>query len=243
MAKELAEKGGIADPPAKDPNERVHVWPNLVTIEAIGALTYLLFLSVMAVFIDAPLSGIANPELTPNPSKAPWYFLGLQELLLHMHPALAGVVVPGAVLTLLAAIPYIDTRKKGTGIWFYSEKGVPIMIFSMIYTAVWNLGLIFVDEFLLTPDGGHGIAPLLKHYGTPAWIAEIVVPLFFMTLIPGSLALIVKRRWKADTREILIALFSFFLSSFIVLTITGTAFRGAGMRLMWPWEVTAGHSH
>ena len=107
----------------EDPGERVHVWPHLVSIELVGALIYLLALSLMSILIRAPLVDLANPEVTPNPAKAPWYFLGLQELLLHMHPALAGVIVPGAVLTLLAAIPYIDRSRAGTGIWFSTPKG------------------------------------------------------------------------------------------------------------------------
>lgn len=216
--------------------KQVHVWPNLVSIELIGALTITLFLSLMAIFVRAPFYRMADPELTPNPSKAPWYFLGLQELLLHMHPALAGVVVPTAVLVLLGAIPYIDRSKKGTGIWFYSKKGIPIAIFSAIYTTIWNLGLIFVDEWL--PAGGaNGIAPWLKMHGFSDVFAEVFVPIVFMTFIPFSLWVIVKRRWQADTRELMIAMYSFFLASFIVLTIIGTAFRGEGMALSWPWDI------
>lgn len=215
----------------------VHVWPDLVSIELIAALVFTLLLSVMAVFVRAPFYRMADPELTPNPAKAPWYFLGLQELLLHMHPALAGVVVPTALLVLLAAIPYIDRSKKGTGIWFYSKKGVPIAVFSAIYTTVWNLGLIFIDEWLPAGEAANGIAPFLKMHGFPPAFAEIFVPLVFMTFIPFSLWMIVKRRWQADTRELMIAMYSFFLASFIVLTIIGTAFRGEGMALTWPWEI------
>lgn len=214
----------------------VHTWPHLVSIELIGALIFTLLLSIMAIFVRAPFYRMANPELTPNPAKAPWYFLGLQELLLHMHPALAGVVVPTALLILLGAIPYIDRSKKGTGIWFYSKKGVPITIFSAVYTTIWNLGLIFVDEWL--PAGeSTGIAPFLKMHGFPDAFGEIFVPLVFMTFIPFSLWVIVKRRWNADMRELMIAMYSFFLASFIVLTIIGTAFRGEGMALSWPWDV------
>ncbi|REJ35468.1 MAG: menaquinol-cytochrome C reductase [Bacillota bacterium] len=214
----------------------VHTWPHLVSIELIGALIFTLLLSIMAIFVRAPFYRMADPELTPNPAKAPWYFLGLQELLLHMHPALAGVVVPTALLILLGAIPYIDKSKKGTGIWFYSKKGVPIAVFSAIYTTVWNLSLILLDEYL--PAGGStGIAPFLKMHGFPDAFGEIFVPLVFMTFIPFSLWVIVKRRWNADTRELMIAMYSFFLASFIVLTIVGTAFRGEGMALTWPWEI------
>ncbi|MBX6378759.1 MAG: menaquinol-cytochrome C reductase, partial [Clostridia bacterium] len=171
--------------------DKVFVWPHLVVIEMIGALTYILLFGLLSVFINAPLRNLANPEVTPNPSKAPWYFLGLQELLLHMHPALAGVIVPAAVLVGLACIPYIDTRRKGTGIYFYSPKGVPIAVFSAVYTTVWNVGLIVLDEFLPAGDG-HGIAPLLQLMGAPAWVAQVVVPSAIMLFIPWSLAMIVK---------------------------------------------------
>lgn len=220
----------------EDPGERVHTWPHLVSIELVGALIYLIALVLMSILVKAPLTDLANGEVTPNPSKAPWYFLGLQELLLHMHPALAGVVVPTVVLVLLGAIPYIDRSRAGTGIWFSGPKGIPIFWFSFIYTSVWNIALVLIDEFLPAGDA-HGIGPLLELYGFPAAVGSVFVPLVFMTFIPWSLAVIVKRRWNANTRELMIALYTFFLASFIVLTIIGTAFRGHSMQLMWPWEV------
>ena len=219
----------------EDPGEKVHVWPHLVSIELVGALIFTLLLILMAIFVKAPLVDLANPEVTPNPSKAPWYFLGLQELLLHMHPALAGVIVPTAVLVLLAAIPYIDTKRAGTGVWFYSPKGIPITIFSAIYTTVWNVSLILIDEYLPAGDGSTGIA-VAHQLGFPA-VGYVSVPAALMIFIPWSLAVIVKRRWDADTRELMIALYTFFLASFIVLTIIGTGFRGHGMKLMWPWQI------
>lgn len=237
----------------QNPMEKVLVWPYLVRIEFIAALLFLFLLSLMAVFIDAPLAPLANPDVTPNPAKAPWYFLGLQELLLHMDKALAGVIVPGAVLLGLAALPYIDVRRKGTGIWFYSRKGVPITLFSFAYTTVWNVALILIDEYLPVPGeaGAHGIGPIVKYWlhnlqraGWPGLsdafintVAGWLVPSFIMLLIPASLVLILRRRWQADTREAAIGLFSFFVASFLVLTIVGTAFRGPGMKLMWPWEI------
>ncbi|HEY8424981.1 MAG TPA: hypothetical protein VIK73_03075 [Limnochordales bacterium] len=247
-----AGRGAQATASSPNPMEKVLVWPYLVRIEFIAALLFLLLLSVMAVFIDAPLAPLANPDVTPNPAKAPWYFLGLQELLLHMDKALAGVIVPGAVLLGLAALPYIDVRRKGTGVWFYSPRGVPITVFSFVYTSIWNVALILLDEYLPVPGeaGAHGIGPIIKYWlhnlqaaGWPLGDGLInavtgwLVPSFIMLLIPASLMLIVKRRWQADTREQAIALFTFFVASFAVLTIVGTAFRGPGMVLMWPWEI------
>lgn len=224
--------------------EQVFVWPHLVRIEMIGLLLYLFFFSLMAIFINSPLRNLANPEVTPNPAKAPWYFLGLQELLLHMHPALAGVIVPTAVLLGLASIPYFDNKRSGTGIYFSTKKGFPIAIFAFIYTAIWDLGLVLIDEFLVLPGmpaGAHGIGPALKALAPAPFSSDtftkIIVPIFFMLLIPVLLAFLVRRLWRASTREVMIALFTFFLASFIVLTTIGTAFRGHSMKLVWPSEV------
>lgn len=226
--------------------ERVYTWPHLVSVEMMAALIFLVLLSIMSVLVKAPLGSLANPELTPDPAKAPWYFLGLQELLLHMNPSLAGVIVPTVVLLGLAALPYIDRNRKGTGIWFSGPKGKAIAGFSAFYTAVWELALIFLDEWLPVPGSeAHGVAPYLEYLlsplNLPPAVNEIIggwiVPIIFMLFIPFSLAVIVRRHWKADTREVAIALYTFFLASFVVLTIIGTAFRGHGMRLTWPWEV------
>ncbi len=252
MAKET--RGTVAESPAggRAEEDKVFVWPHLVRIEMIGMLMYLLLFTLMSIFVNAPLRNLANPEVTPNPAKAPWYFLGLQELLLHMHPALAGVIVPTAVLVGLAAIPYFDTSRAGTGIYFSTPKGRSIALFSFVYTAVWELALILIDEFLFLPGmekGSHGIGPALKQLVllpalgkesvVPTVITDIVIPVFFMLFIPWLLVVLVKRIWQANVREVMIALFTFFVASFVVLTIIGSAFRGHSMKLMWPWEVGA----
>jgi len=230
--------------------EMVYTWPYLVSIEAIMAIAMILALSLMSTFVDAPLLDMANPDHTINPAKAPWYFLGLQELLLHMNPALAGVIVPAAVLVLLAMIPYVDRDRQGTGIWFSTKKGVPIAIFSAIYTAVIEVFLVVFDEFFYVtgmPQDSHGIAPFLKWFfketiGTElAWFGEILVPIVLMIGIPWVLVSLVKRRYQANTREVMVALYSFYLASFLVLTIIGTAFRGESMHLVWPWQLTPPH--
>jgi menaquinol-cytochrome c reductase cytochrome b/c subunit len=267
------QAGPKVQPGAKE--EMVYTWPYLVSIEAIMAVAMILALTIMSTFVNAPLLDLANADCTPNPAKAPWYFLGLQELLLHMNPALAGVIVPTAVLVLLGMIPYIDQDRRGTGIWFSTKKGVPIAIFSSIYTAVIEIGLVIFDQFLILPgmaEGSKGLAKSITHLLSTgpiqkgltwlvdlvqldvliktwdpkyteitdakiAWIGEIFVPMVIMIAIPWILVLIVRKRFNANTREIMIALYSFFLTSFVVLSIIGTAFRGEGMNLMWPWEL------
>jgi hypothetical protein len=103
----VVKSGSIQDVKAT-PTDKVHVWPHLLVVEFGAALAMTAFLLVFSAFVDAPLLGMANVNLTPNPSKAPWYFLGLQELLTMFHPMVAGVTIPGMGLILLGAAGYID---------------------------------------------------------------------------------------------------------------------------------------
>ena len=102
--------------------EELLVWPDLVFIEFISAVLFTVLIVALAVLVDAILLDRANPAVTPNPSKAPWYFLNLQELLLHMHPALAGVIVPTVALIALGAIPYWDNTAEGQGEWLSTPR-------------------------------------------------------------------------------------------------------------------------
>lgn len=254
---EVTEKYQQAGPkvqPGVVKEEMVYTWPYLVSIEAIAAVAFLITLTLMSSFINAPLLDLANGEITPDPAKAPWYFLGLQELLLHMHPALAGVVVPTAVLVLLGMIPYIDRDRQGTGIWFSTRRGVSITIFAAIYTWILELALILFDEFFVVagmPEGSHGLEPwltwsLMKIPGLTQdkvdWIGKIFVPSVIMIAIPWIMVKIMQKRYKnMNTREVMIALYSFFFASFILLSLIGTAFRGHSMHLMWPWDIEINH--
>ncbi len=102
--------------------EELLVWPDLVFIEFISAVLFTVLIVALSVLVDAVLLDRANTAVTPNPSKAPWYFLNLQELLLHMHPALAGVIVPTIALVALGAIPYYDNTTEGQGEWLSTPR-------------------------------------------------------------------------------------------------------------------------
>jgi menaquinol-cytochrome c reductase cytochrome b/c subunit len=103
----VVKAGSIQDVKAV-PTDKVHVWPHLLVVEFVASLAMTVFLLVFSTFVNAPLLGMANFNLTPNPSKAPWYFLGLQELLTMFHPMVAGVTIPGMGLIVLGAAGYID---------------------------------------------------------------------------------------------------------------------------------------
>ncbi|WP_419918968.1 menaquinol-cytochrome c reductase cytochrome b subunit [Candidatus Poriferisocius sp.] len=103
----VVKSGSIQDVKAM-PADKVHVWPHLLVVEFVAALVFTAFTLIFSIFVNAPLLELANFNETPNPSKAPWYFLGLQELLTMFHPMVAGVTIPGIGLFLLILAPYID---------------------------------------------------------------------------------------------------------------------------------------
>jgi hypothetical protein len=133
--------------PAEQEADTVQVWPHLVVIEFLGALIITINLVLLSTLFNGPFLALANPDRTPNPSKAPWYFLNLQELLLHMNPALAGVIVPTIALLLIAIIPYVDRSSRGLGVWWYSDRGPRIAWFTTIYTTAVTGALIALDKF------------------------------------------------------------------------------------------------
>jgi len=107
-------------PVEKAESDRVWVWPDLVYTELISLIVCSVVLIVWSIFLKAPLEQPANPANTPNPSKAPWYFLGLQEMLVYFDPWLAGVVLPGLIIVGLICIPYIDKNPKGNGYYTFA---------------------------------------------------------------------------------------------------------------------------
>ena len=103
----VVKSGSIQDVKSK-PQDKVHVWPHLLVVEFVASLFITAFTLIFSIFVNAPLLELANYNQTPNPSKAPWYFLGLQELLTMFHPMVAGVTIPGVGLAVLILAPYID---------------------------------------------------------------------------------------------------------------------------------------
>ena len=103
----VVKSGSIQDVKAT-PVDKVHTWPHLLAAEFVASLACLAFVFIFSIFVNAPLLQLANPNQTPNPSKAPWYFLGLQELLSMFHPMIAGVTIPGVGIIVLIFAPYID---------------------------------------------------------------------------------------------------------------------------------------
>jgi hypothetical protein len=131
-------------------SDKIHSWPYFVRVEFIAGLIMMLGLFVWSITIDAPLEEPANPSLTPNPSKAPWYFLGLQEMLVYFDPWLAGVVLPSLIIVGLMVIPYVDINPKGNGYYTFKERWFAIVTFFFGFHVLW-VAQIVIGVFLRGP--------------------------------------------------------------------------------------------
>src|SRR3990172_12083832 len=125
-------------------------WPYLVRKEFLAAIICTIILIVWSILLDAPLEELSDPTLTPNPAKAPWYFLGLQEMLVYFDPWIAGVVFPTLIIIGLMAIPYIDFNQKGNGYYTLKERKFAMLTFCFGFHVLWIL-LIIVGVFMRGP--------------------------------------------------------------------------------------------
>ncbi len=118
----------------KGPDDTVFSFPIVLLWEIVLLLGVTLAIFLFSLIKQAPLETIANPLVTTDPAKAPWYFMGLQELLEHMHPLVAGVLIPTILVLFLIVMPYIDQAKAGAGVWFTSQRGKRIVGWTALYT-------------------------------------------------------------------------------------------------------------
>ena len=224
----VRKDGGISQPPT-EPGERVErltTIPHLVQIEFAAAAVLILGLFVWAAFVPAPLEALADPSHPTNPAKAAWYFLGLQELLLHMHP-LAALLLPGIILGAFVAIPYLDKQEDNIGRYFRSAVGKQIALLAALYAIGLIPLLVLLDEYWLD------LPALLP--GLPTLISNGLIPL---ALTLGGLAavyLLFRTTNKANKSEALVGLFVFVMVSLLLLTLIGIFFRGPNMALVLPF--------
>ncbi|MGI9101454.1 MAG: hypothetical protein ACR2IF_03325 [Terriglobales bacterium] len=169
----------------------------------------------MALLWDAPLEQLADPTKTPNPAKAPWYFLGLQELLHYFPPVVAGVLIPTLVVIALIVIPYFNVNIESEGLWL-RDKSRRLKIFAGVVIA-FSIFLIVFDVFV-------ALAP------------TIVVAAFM--LIAAAAAPEPQGRWQRwlVAKPISFWIMTWFLCELVVLTVVGTFFRGPGWSWVWPWR-------
>ncbi len=230
----VRKAGGLVIPRKPDEDrgsrdEKVPTIPNLILREIVVALVLIAFIMFVSVIFNAPLGAKANPGLSPNPTKAPWYFAGIQELLLHFHPLFALFIIPILMMIVLFSIPYINYQTNTAGVWFASLKGRNMAISSaLVAIVVTPLGIV-ADEFVIDfvawlPD-------------IPGEISNGLMPFALMLTATILFYKVVKKKFSSNSNEALQSVFVLLVVAFIILTITGIWFRGQGMALIWPWEI------
>jgi quinol-cytochrome oxidoreductase complex cytochrome b subunit len=224
----LPKKLDKLDPPKI---ERVTTIPHLVRRELVFALAAFSVLLVFAMLVPAPLEGIANPDISPNPAKAPWYFMGLQELLLHFHPLVGAIILPSLAVIGIFLLPFFDINLNSVGIYFRSHRGRSLTVLAMgmalVLTPIW----VLLDEFVLNWSAW-----------LPTWNTLLSNGLIPLAVILFPLILLDEwtvKFFHADTEERVLFIATFLFTAFIVLTIIGIFFRGPGMSLYWAWNMPA----
>lgn len=197
----------------KEDEEMTMTFPNLVIKEIIAFEVMVIVLALVSLFVDAPLEWIANPDHTPNPAKAPWYFLGLQELLHYFPPVVGGVILPALAVIALIVIPYFRVNMKREGVWKENVKQTFIVLvavggFLSLVLLLFKVYAMLIPTLLVV---GCMLIPYFsrKETGITGWLGSRPLSWWIMT-------------W--------------FVVIVVVLTAIGTLFRGPEWSWTWPWE-------
>lgn len=200
-----------------DRGPELMTYPHLLVREAIVFEVLIIAMVVLALFWDAPLEQLANPLLTPNPAKAPWYFLGLQELLHFFPPFVAGILIPTLVLIALIVIPYFHVNVEGKPLW--GEKASKRFAIAVGVTLALLLLLAIFDAWTI-------IVPTVL-------VAALLVASYYSKASSG---------WMGSLRLKPLSwwVMTWFIATSVCLTVVGTFFRGPGWSWVWPWGTHAG---
>ncbi len=221
--------GGVVEPPAhgdggNEQPERILFFPDLLVREIVQSLVVLAIVVLLGVFVGASIGERANPGMSPNPAKAPWYFMGFQELLVHLHPTFAVLVLPASALVGFAFLPLLGRNDGPAGRWFLTANGRRSAAGAAMTAVLLTALAVVADDAFRAADATPG-----------GWIARGLVP---MAILVGIIALAwvgLRRRFGASRNEALQAVVVFLFVSFATLTVIGVFFRGEGMALRLPW--------
>jgi hypothetical protein len=195
--------------------ETVQTFPEVLFRAVVAIEAMAIGLVTMALLFNAPLEGIADPSHTPNPAKAPWYFLGLQEMLHYFPPVVAGVLVPGLVVMALVVIPYFNINIEADGL-FLKDRERRLRVFYVLAGALVLFLLVFHVYVALMPS-------------------LIVAALMIVTAQSSPQSASAFRRYLAS-KPLSYWIMTWFLFELVVLTTIGTFFRGPGWSWVWPWR-------
>jgi len=225
----VRKAGGVLLPETPGKSEMVPVMPNLVFREFIVGLVLMAVLLIFAALFNAPLLEKANPSYSMNPTKAPWYFAGVQELLMHFHPLFAAVIIPLSVIVFLAWIPFLKYNEPPNGHWFISGKGIQSSKHTAIFATVATLAGILFNAYVLNFE--------MVMPDIPALISNGVIPFLILFLLMRGYYQFYLKGLRLSKAELVQAVFVFIVVAFIMLSLTGIFFRGKDMELTFPWNV------
>lgn len=221
----LVRKAGGVAVPKQEEKQKVDVMPHLVSKEIMIASILIAGLFLISVFYHAPLLEQANPLKSPNPSKAPWYFLGAQELLLHLHPFFSAIIIPFSAGLFFIGLPYFKYTNVNIGVWFNSPIGKKITIQASIVAFIFTFALIYVLDHFLHFD--------LWLSNWPAWISTGLIPFLLYVIPVAAYLLFWNKKHKADRTELIMACTSILISSYISMLLISLLLRGEGMLMIF----------
>ena len=198
--------------------------PHLLVREVSLALVITAVVVVLGALSGAPLGDPANAGMSPNPAKAPWYFLGFQELLVHVHPVVAVVIVPALGVLALLALPYLTDDGEPSGAWWLSRRGLRAARVAAGVGSVGTLGAVLLHEAVARWRTGSG------HWAIDGALPLVTIGVVAVLVIRGM-----RRRFSLTTNEVAQTAVVLAGSALVVLTVIGIWFRGPGMALVWPW--------
>lgn len=215
----------------RGPENTLPAMPHLFYAEAGIFMLTIFGCLLLSLFLDAPLKELANPDVPENPAKAPWYFLGLQELVSH-SAFMGGIGIPAICLLGLALIPYLDRERQGTGLWFGGAGGVSLFLFSSIIGLASVVGIEAIAiQFGWIREWWPDVPQLVITFVNPGTILTTIYALYSVWIV-----------WRYNsTRAGAVALFTCFLCGFVILTIIGYHFRGPNWEFFWSHGDWPGH--
>jgi quinol-cytochrome oxidoreductase complex cytochrome b subunit len=225
----IRKAGGLIVAEKDKESPMVDTQPHLIAREFVTALVLLAVLFFLSSLFNAPLRERANPLYSPNPAKAAWYFMGLQELLIHFHPFFAVVVFPLTILIAGCRLPFINFDDRNYGIWFLSDKGKKSGKYALIAAITFTILFVLISAYLPDPES---IIPFIPPIITTGLLPFIIVF--------GSIYFFLKylqKNFSLNRSEYIQSLLIILIVSYSVLTLIGIFFRGNGMQLMWPWQI------
>jgi Cytochrome b(C-terminal)/b6/petD len=213
---------------------QVMTYPHLLLREAIVLQVLLVVLVLVSLVWDAPLEQLANPLHTPNPAKAPWYFLGLQELLHYFPPLIAGIIIPTLVVIALIVIPYFHVNVKGEPIWGKNRER-RLRIFVVSFAAL----LIFIGVFAVKEATTRSLVDIMSVTSWPLLVPSLLIAalMLYAYYVPAG-----RRSWSDYLRNRSVSwwVMTWFIFVAVTLTVIGTFFRGPGWSFVMPWRIHAG---